>query len=157
MDAKRVSFLAGIIITLIGLLFLVASYFWWRSGEKAKTWPSIAGKMVRIENKTVATGKGTVSHTDILYEYVVNGEHYSGNRLRFGLYQANRYLNEVVEGSPVVIYYNPTRPEESTLYPGSDLSLLIPIAIGLGFIVLGSVAGVQGRRIEAGKCEILFK
>lgn len=118
---------------LLGALALgIAWLVWqsWRIGQASPEWPHVMGEMLearaRAYNET-GDSSGTPTHewfTEVRYRYSVNGQTYTGTRLRaFGRRhmdeaQAQAELAPFPVGKPVKVFYDPAKPESSVLIPG---------------------------------------
>ncbi len=111
--------IAGIILQLVALPFLVVKlrYFSW--AKQSLQWPKVKGIIA----------KGIIFRMprsmDFLYTYEVNGVTYKGDKPFF--YNSNKTLtvkkvthlmDTYTEGKQVVVHYNPSNPKISTLEPG---------------------------------------
>lgn len=115
----------------------------WRKTIVSKSWPTAMGTVL---SATVAAGRtsgrnGTSYYPLVVYEYAVNGQRYTGNRLRFGSQigvelqsWAASALGKYPAGGSVPVYYNPDNPAEAVLIRnasgnwGNIIVLLIMIA-----------------------------
>lgn len=117
---------------LIALVAGVALLVWrsWQIRQGSPDWPHVTGEMLearaRARNET-GDQAGTPTHdwyTEVRYRYTVNGETYTGTRLRaFGLHHMDEQsaLQEIAPfppGQPVKVYYDPAKPSSSVLIPG---------------------------------------
>ncbi len=119
-------------LLLIAVLALVAVLAWraWQIKQGSPNWPHVMGEMLearaRARNET-GDQRGTPTHdwfTEVRYRYTVNGQTYTGTRLRaFGLNHMDEAsaLHELApfpKGQPVKVYYDPAKPSSSVLIPG---------------------------------------
>lgn len=118
-----------LIIALLATLAVVAWHSW-QIKRSSPDWPYVEGEMLearaRAHNET-GDQKGTPNHqwfSEVRYRYTVNGQSYTGTRLRaFGLnhfdeQQALQELAPFKVGSKVRVYYDPRDPASSVLIPG---------------------------------------
>ena len=83
---------------------------------------------------------------DVRYTYLVNGTQYSSGRVSLGDSSTNSSSGkeEIVRrypmGSQVIVYYDPSRPEDALLEPGAAFITHIPFAFGLLCVFAGLIA-----------------
>lgn len=141
-------------LSLLGALFLACSVFavflFLRDINLAKasaTWPTVSGT-VKTSRVSTSTRKGKTKYSfDIGYDYAVNGQSYSGSRVRFGgagnsKSSAEELTRKYPAGATVAVHYYPDNPSECTLETGAGgeryFVLIFPGAfflIGLGMII----------------------
>lgn len=117
---------------LIALALGIAALAWrsWQIKQGSPGWPFVMGEVLEARAKArneTNDSSGTLTHewyTEVRYRYTVNGETYTGNRLRaFGLHhmdeaQALKELAPFQPGTMVRVYYDPAKPSSSVLIPG---------------------------------------
>lgn len=118
---------------LIGLAAFFAWQMWgtWQEKKASSNWPSTEARLLEshvretIETREDRNGHTETSHrysVDVRYAYAVNGQRYTGDRLRIGSEShstkesAERRLREIRERDILTIYYDPEEPSRSTLY-----------------------------------------
>lgn len=97
-----------LIIGIVELIFVVISPAIFTLGSS--DWPAVAC-VARHEKRPYAT------HTQLAYEYEVEGTKYTGQRLS-SMWSARRmhsWLSEYEDGKPMVCFVNPNNPEDSVL------------------------------------------
>jgi len=115
-------------------------------------WPSTQGTIVESSverhRSSGSNGSSTTYHAEILYEFVVDGTTYNGDRVAYGDYgssspsHARHIVNRYPEGKSIAVYYMPGNPEECLLEPGmKGQSWFLP-GIGLIFFTAGSLMAV---------------
>ncbi len=128
---------------------------------RCSRWPVVIGEVISAEMKAkykklaefmeAAHTVTSLYQPDITYEYQINGEKFTNNRVRpvgRNVWKktpvVQRVLNLYPKGSNVQIFYNPANPSDSVLDPYirfSPLAITIPTAIiflGLGFSLSGN-------------------
>ncbi len=157
---QRFSFMVPIILLLAGA---ITTYFGHRMYTNAKVstdWPSVTGKIthseVDSERKTTGSGKRrrtrTMYSADVRYRYLVDGKPYSGQKVSFGEVgssssgSARKIVNRYPVSREVPVFYNPEEPELSVLEPGTSWSSMLPLGIGILFILVGLASLVPGVR-----------
>ncbi len=130
-----------LLLTLVMILpmgfvtFLLAARAW-RSQQRvnaARGWRWVPGKImsasiesvslpVRVQTSTSSYRLATRYAPLIVYEYIVNGKQYQGNRLHLGprvlsseTSDVEQALKRYAAGSQVAVWYNPVNPTESAL------------------------------------------
>lgn len=96
---------------------LVEAYL---AAVRSRTWLSTRGQITH--SATVWVGARAKSpRPELRYTYTVGGTQYTGQRLVFEYWHlythaaAEQILREYPVGAPVAVYYNPNKPQESTL------------------------------------------
>lgn len=116
-------------------------------GVSSLQWPTVVGTVIDAEAEQIAgarAGPGWRIYVD--YRYEVNGREYRADRLRFTrrlggrtrTQAADELLQYVPEG-PVLVYYNPRRPERAVIEPGPDPRAWFGLAVGVLLLVVAAV------------------
>ena len=119
-----------LILIAVITLFAVLGWRAWQMRQASPQWPSVMGEM--LSARAVArneTGDGSghdmhMWHSEVRYRYVVQGQSYTGNRLRAFGYNHSSEAESLKElapfpvGKPVKVYYDPAKPSVSVLIPG---------------------------------------
>ena len=119
-------------LILIAVVALLVVFGWraWQIRQASPQWPSVMGEMISaqaVARNETGDGSGTHTHmwhSQVRYRYTVNGQLYTGNRLRaFGYNHSSeaeslKELAPFAPGQPVRVYYDPVKPEVSVLIPG---------------------------------------
>jgi len=139
-----------IVICAVGVLFMYKAVSGRLKSNKAKSWPTVPGRVLTsevIEDRfRNATGKASIAYVpDVTFEYNVNGTSYTSKNVIFGETTYD-YLtaSRICEKYAVAkVYYNPANPQDAVLLPQATEGLrsLIP---GTFFIVTGIAIGVMG-------------
>jgi len=142
-----------IVIIIIAAIFAAISYWYgWRTMKKNKVaakWPTVAGVIVSAELDSYVKydddGDATTMYTPLItYEYEVEGEVYTNNRVRVQAFVAtnmqsvsSKKLDEYPVGGAVDVHYDPFYPEDALLEIDPS-KINIPMIIGIicGLIVL---------------------
>ncbi len=131
----------------LGLIALVAGlWLIWRvrvQSAAAQSWPTAAGTIRSSEVQTYKTKGGKQYIAKVAYDYAIDGQNFTGNRLRFGDYAralaaAEADVAKYSAGAPVEVRYDPQRPQQSTLEAGIR-----------GYSVLGLVLALTGGLLAA--------
>jgi hypothetical protein len=98
-----------------------------RKVRSSQNWLSTNGhvQMSYIEPRTSHSSEGGTStsyYPVVLYEYIVNGQRYQSNRIRFGMevgygwtQPAQNLVNKYPAGSVPQVFYNPADPTDAVL------------------------------------------
>ncbi len=142
-----------IVIIVIAAVFGAISFWYgWRTLQKNKLaagWPTVPGVIISAELdsyvKRDEDGDVTTMYTPLItYEYQVDGQGYTNNRVRVQAYAAtnmqsvsSKKLEEYPVGSQVEVHYDPLNPEDALLEIGTG-KVNLPIIIGIvcGLVVL---------------------
>jgi len=107
--------------------------------SQAKGWPTVSGTIVESdvetfwENSDVDPPHQPTRHYQpaIRYQYEVDGKTYHGDRITIGtrmssniLQSAKRRAAQYPVGKKVEVFYNPEKPAEAVLFPGSSTHVL---------------------------------
>ncbi len=134
-----------------------------KDAKQSVDWPAVEGTVVSSEvqqesktsrsNGTTRRKTGTRTartktsyRAEVLYDYVVNGETYSANKVLFGQVgkgspaSARKIVNRYPAGKKVTVYYNPDEPEIAVLEPGATGGTYVLFGVGCVFILFGVVA-----------------
>jgi hypothetical protein len=112
----------------------------------SRRWPTAAG---RVTTSNLITGRRGAAYYDVRYEYVVDGETYRGDRVRFGgalngnSRDAADTRSTYPVGRPVEVRYHPGRPGWSTLETRASNALWLWIGLGvlMAFPIAGALLG----------------
>ena len=144
--------LIGAIILFVGTQSLQRSY-------ESVNWPSASGIVVSSEIDKRRKNNGTTYSAEILYDYTVDGEAFSSNRVSYGDLgssnpsRARKIVNRYPKGSTVEVYYMPGKPEESVLETGIQKSTYFLPAFGSVFLIVGIAMFFFMPRILKGQAE----
>ncbi len=91
--------------------------------QSAQQWHSTTGTVLMSQVAVQRTGRSRHVYPRIVYQYVVNGQAYTGQRIRAGdqflrvriTGQLEQTIARYAVGATVTVYYNPTNPAESAL------------------------------------------
>jgi hypothetical protein len=114
-------------------------------------WPTtiatVVYSQVASEDRRDRSGRDLVRYVPVIaYEYAVEGAVYQAARLRFGdtaepdLARVRQVAERFPVGAGIEIHYNPARPGEATIEPGSDrIDIGLVAGIALGVLALASL------------------
>lgn len=137
-----------IILILFTLAGVVAMFWGWAiigRARKTKHWPMVQG---RVERSELASDANDLL-PDIQFSYTVNEQHYRCT-LEFPRDVtptpefAASYVKKFPAGSQVAVYYDPARPDRSTLEPGLGRGDWMVFVLGLGAAISGILFMVFG-------------
>ena len=143
------------IITFVAVIVLGVGFSVWgwrliADAYLTLSWPKVAGTVVHAKVASYdsrSDGKTTRMYSaDVRYTYTVNSTQYSSGRVSLGDSSTNSSSGkeEIVRrypmGSQVIVYYDPSRPEDALLEPGAAFITHIPFAFGLLCVFAGLIA-----------------
>ena len=158
-------------VYLVSPLFLLAgSCLWWmftfalfESLRATYTWQQTAVEVVdsgmtHTSQRTRSGASNTLSKLNVVYSYEVDGQSYTGTRVRIFENHSNideaytRELNKKLRLNEATAYYNPAKPEQSILDPrftpghAALLGWLATTFMILGMVII-SLAGKAGMAV----------
>ncbi len=149
-NRSAATLIIGLSFLLLGPTFLFIGKNIVREAKESMSWPSVKGRIVesRIEKKIKYKYDGREKKREVSYiphigyEYMVDGQHYSGSRVSFNgisttYWGAKRLVDRYPENKMVDVHYNPDNPKNAVLEPGASLGAYIPLFIGFIFTVVG--------------------
>ncbi len=148
---SNVNTILVVVLFLGGLLFIALAVFQSLKAKKAaENWPTVAGGILNsevvIHHSHNSKGHTTVSFMPkISYEYLVNGQKYTGDGIGFGTAtygkkKADAIVATYPQGAPVTVHYDPANPAKAVLETksvgGGNLIALgiILIAVGIMYV-----------------------
>ena len=151
----------GIVLMILGPVLALFAAGLYLQSRRAQSWPTVEARVtkskVEVSKKASGFRRSRTSFQDyytaaIQYEYVVDGERFTGDRIGldesrssgFDRDDAQRWVRQYPVGAAVTIHYCPHRAQQSVIDPSSDTTLL---ALVVGFGILAIPAGLVMRRI----------
>lgn len=140
----------------LGLALLVFGSRQLRHGYASSHWPKTVG--VIMESRLSQTGSGQKGFRPIIvYSYEVEKEHFSSERILFGMSsyrtsllsgknRAQAWLEQYPESKQVTVAYDPADPSQSTLHTGAHSTAWVAPVMGLSFVVAGLYLFRSSRR-----------
>ena len=134
----------GNLFVFAGLCLLVYGLAQTYTGWRSTGWSAASGYVVSSE--VVGSGKGR--RPEIKYEYTVNGRGHTGDRILIGpdpmgggmgIPSPGELIRRYPEGKAVRVFYDPDDPIRSVLEPGIGRIPVLLTAIGVFFLLLGTV------------------
>lgn len=156
------------LITIFCVSFFTLGYNKISLGIQSQKWPSVKGQVQKSEiEKSVSsshshsgggkrrssTGSSTCFSLLVEYLYDVNGQKYTSNTITYkGMDGSEKGALKLKQkypaGSDVFVYYNPNKPKQSVLEPGSDY---VGYLLMIFSLVLGLVAFFSLRKFDFNK------
>lgn len=153
--AKRMK--ASLLLTAFGLVGAIWSGIVVYKGVSSSSWPVVMGviKSSELQESTSKEhGRSKTTYiTKLQYEYSIGGKRYTSDRFCFGDYgssdgkRARIIRSRYPAGASAQVHYNPSRPEESVLQPGSTWFMNLWMTLGL-IMTFSGIVGVM-RAINA--------
>lgn len=163
--AKRIALGVGLVLALVGSLFVALAVGDYREGEETKGRPAITGQILSAEvNEDVRRDRNSDGGTRtrrtytsaITYEYLVDGTTFQGHRIKAddasgSQSRAYEIINRYPVGSDATVYYDPDDPGSAVLEQGADMTRVYLFGgVGGVFALVGlaalAVTGLVGRR-----------
>jgi hypothetical protein len=155
--AARVHLLCVLTIVLTGAYYISGDVGAYIEGLNSENWPTSEGTITHAELSSWTKehrGKTlTFYKTDFAYEFIVDGQTYTGTR-----FQASHFLStskfdneELLKKFPpnakATIYYNPKNPTKSVMQNGASIMDLIMVGVTSITFLLGYLLFLQVRKI----------
>ncbi len=138
------------VVGLIAFGGAAAGMLWlWAKSLTSRRWPTAPGRIVSMELNLNPHNRlqGRVA---VSYEYQVQGQNFSGSRVRFGdwliysAFAARGIAARYPQGKSVNVRYNPQKPGDATLEPVVTTILMLWLGIALFAAVTIGVALWRG-------------
>ena len=140
----------GCIFMAAGLLTATGTMSVYFLGEASRTWPQtnaviLSAEVSKYENRsTGGTANRSISYApDVVYTYAVKNNNYTNNRISFSPIGGSdrsriaRYVSRFTIGKSYPVYYNPEKPQNSTLIRGTSKLNIAGIFAALAFFLFG--------------------
>jgi hypothetical protein len=149
------------IIAGIGVCFLAFSGRRMFLAARSWSWPRVEGTVVNSYVKTTSAnlaagrGSGHTSFLEVVYKYTVAGQTYKNKRWGFDerhpkygsrspvsgkvMWHESELLAAYPEGTPITVYYDPTKPASSAITRTLGLITYLWLVLGMSFALLGGV------------------
>jgi len=141
-----------VIIVIAAIIGTLSYWYGWRTMKKNKAaanWPTVMGVIISAELDSYVKydddGDATTMYTPLItYEYEVEGQVYTNNRVRVQAFVAtnmqsvsSKKLEEYPVGGAVQVHYDPFNPEDALLEIDPS-KINVPMIIGIicGIVVL---------------------
>lgn len=148
--SDRTRFVFTKIFPLPFLIFGIMGLFWGakelRLAQESLRWPVADGTIRNssVEYHSSSDGGGTYQ-AEVFYQFTVDGESHSGNKVSFGDYgtshpaHAQKIVNRYPQGLQVPVYYRGEEPNTCILEPGWHWQNWGILAFGILFFTVGSL------------------
>lgn len=120
------------------------------AAKASTTWPTVDGTVTesRVETKkSNERNEGPSYRAVVIYDYKVNDESYTSERIWFGSEvstskraQMREVVDQFPEGQQTTVYYDPEDPSEAVLQPGAFFTSYFMIIFGAVFAVPGLIS-----------------
>ncbi len=133
----------SVFIVIGAAMFLYSAWSGLRAYQST-AWREVPGTVLHAECRS-ANNRTSARH--VQYEYAVGGVRYASEREHFGLHIATSgCVAGYGAGERVSVHYDPARPSEAVLLPGSYRQPAFGAAMGLAFAAFGGAAFWFGRK-----------
>jgi hypothetical protein len=134
---------------LIGLGTLAGAAWMAKKSGESFSWPQASGVILTSRVINVYTSGSTQMYTvEVQYRYAIQDHVYTGSKIKDGDFSSSdwkemqkiaaHYLPKQI----VIVYYNPSNPENALLEPGYGSLTWIPLLIGGVFTLVGAGLGL---------------
>ncbi len=117
--------LIGLVLVAIAAVFGFIFYASSQKNKQAAAWPTVPGKVVSSEVRTLRSGGGGQSdlsfEPNVVYTYTVDGQAFTGNKVNFSAFRSTnkaapqKTVDKYPAGADVTVHYNPKKPQEAVL------------------------------------------
>ncbi len=142
--SRQRGLLASLPFVGFGLLFIVLTVVPTLRGRQTLFWSETTGMLLRAQAHSYwghsrAYGSLHGEDYEVRYAYAVGGRHFQSARLSYRSVAYAEFRRLGRQGDPVRVYYDPSHPADSVLFPGEPplagsplfLAGLVLAAIGL--------------------------
>ena len=114
-------------------------------GKASLGWPETEGKILssKVGSRRSSKNKSTRYSPKISYQYSVNEQDFTGNKIRIGGIsstnhrKANTYVKRYPAGKAVAVYYDPQDPATALLESGIGTHVYVALGSGVAFTLAG--------------------
>lgn len=140
--------ISGVLSTTLGSIVINGTTKIFRQAIRSKVWSSTSGRISDVEvikKDMYKSSKKKMFETNVKYQYSVEGTIFTGNQQNIGNLntsyrskaKAEQLANKFTEGQEVIIYYNSSKPENSSLSVGVGRYHIRDFLFGFIFLILG--------------------
>jgi hypothetical protein len=110
----------------------------WLKSLLSRRWPTTPGQVIALE-LTLPLHNRLQGRASVLYQYIVDGQSYTGSRVRFGdwlvysSFVAREIAGRYPQGRHVTVRYNPRNPQDATL----ESAVATVLMMWLGIMLFG--------------------
>lgn len=141
---KRMRRIAAVIIFILAIGLIQDRARLLLVGQQSLAWPTVVGGVIDAESSQIARSQtGRSWRTRVHYRYRIDGREFESGRLSFSRQiggrtriQADDELRQFVPGGPVVVHYDPLRPQRAVLRPGPDRRAYFGLTVGGGLMIV---------------------
>ncbi len=130
-------------LAAVGCYLLIDGAGRYRVGKASETWPVTTVTILETTVEKSSSRHSTSYDPIVRYTYTVDGQDYQSDRLQASLNGGSRRTAEkVLERYPVgsqhTGYYDPERPDQAVLLPGTNWKNYLQLGGGLVAILIGT-------------------
>lgn len=136
---RYVPLIVAVGTAIAGLIVLALGLRTFRRAQGSATWPAVEGTVTVSQLDSTQDG---ALRPNIQYAYVVNGQTFTGDRLKAGRKNlaamgnaAQAATERYPKDSRVRVFFDPADPSQSALEPGVDPTAYVVPGIGLLLLV----------------------
>ena len=138
-----------IVLVVIGAFITSFTLLAVKRGKQSEQWQKCEGKVVSAEVEEERRydpedGTSVYYYPRVHYEYQVGDKTYQGKKLKMleasmSKKKANETIASFSTGSTVEVYYDPQKPEQAVLQPGTQKFSYVFLVVGMLCILAGLV------------------
>lgn len=153
---RRIRKVAASLVLLMAIGLLQDRVRLLHDGINSLQWPTVTGTILEAEATRIAGAQaGPGWQVRVRYQYQVDDQEYSADRLRFSRQlggrtqvQAGDELLPYVLGGPILVYYDPNRPGRSVIVPGPDPRAWFGLSVGVLMLMIAGVFWTVPTRVS---------
>lgn len=139
---------------IFGIIFPIVFGLWglhslWQgqhavvAASRSARWPFVYGSVRSAQVAKQWSVGEPGERPSVVYEYTVDGKHFVGERIAFGLVDnlysspdfAQKYIGRYPAGSRVQVFYDPASAASAVLEPGLSWWAFVPSLIGTALLI----------------------
>jgi len=151
---KKVMAIFGGVLMVVGGLTLVGGIYNYTQAVISNNWSSTSGVILesklnmdeRFSSHSGMQTRERVYSPSILYQYKVDGEQYTGNRIRFAaiggsdINASRSYVDRFPVNKKVAVWYSPFNHNQAVLVKGVEkVTNLGTLVAGIAFMLVGFI------------------
>jgi hypothetical protein len=142
---------AEVSCALIGGVLLAVGLYQRSRLQASQSWQQAMGTITKAEIEIVRDADSSGYQVSVLYDYVVDGVHYAGKRIRFSdrsyvrKKRAQAELDRYPVNSSVLVYFDPAKPSDAVLSREYPDRIMLMIS-GMCLLVLAAVILLFGSK-----------
>jgi hypothetical protein len=141
--------LVGLVLLGVGVWMVVRRLpdLWF--APASNSWPHVTGTIVTAAAREEGVAPNSYYELQLSYTYTVHRRRHVGHRLFFGPTPRSKFESSIAqlveaygENTPVMVYYDPLRPDRAVLRPGVRPRVWLRFGTGLVLAFVGLALSV---------------